>query len=243
MKKTGLFICLFLASYHVDAQFTKGTRMAGASIGSLFFNATHSEYTYAAPTYFISSSNGSSYGLSLTPNLGWFINSSTVIGGQLLLNYKYDKKTDESNGSTYNREVNKSFSAGAGVFARHYFSDAGKFLPYAQLAVGATTGSSRTTGFSYSFTYKDSKDSRSTGDLTFNSGLSFGLTRMLNATTGLDLFAGYNYVHYKTDFKSVTLRDEGINGSIDERIESAYKQNFNSHGFSIGVGIQVFLPR
>jgi len=238
---TATLFCCFI-SLTTNAQLEKGMRMVGASVGSVFFNAANADYVYNAGAYTATGKN-TAYGLSFTPSYGWFFTDKLVAGAQLSVNYKSDKRTDESNGNTfYKNEVN-TFTFGAGVFARNYFSTSGSFLPFAQLNLEAGTGSAKTEGFLYTNTYKDTRNDKSSGDFSLAAGLSLGMTKMLGKNTGLDIYAGYRFMHYKTDFTSETLRDVGFNGSVDETIKNSYTQKYNSHGFNIGIGFQVFLDK
>src|SRR5690242_12473749 len=93
---------LFTASVSSNAQFSKGMRMAGASIGTAFFNSGKTDYAVPAPTsgYTI---NTNTLGVTLSPSFGWFITDNIVVGGQLSGGYKYDKtlKSDESDVTYY----------------------------------------------------------------------------------------------------------------------------------------------
>ena len=64
---------------------------------------------------------------------------------------------------------------------------------------------------------------------------------MVGDFTGLDFYAGYNFSYNKNTFKRTTLRDNGNDGSVDERSENETTTKFTNHGFIIGVGFQVFL--
>ena len=58
-KKIYSIIVLLLVSTTIDAQFKKGMRMAGASIGNAFYNSGKSDYSYPPPTAGYTSNNNS----------------------------------------------------------------------------------------------------------------------------------------------------------------------------------------
>ena len=64
---------------------------------------------------------------------------------------------------------------------------------------------------------------------------------MLGENAGLDFYAGYTYTYNNNSFKKTTLRDNMINGTIDERGENETTVKFTNHGFMLGVGFQIFL--
>jgi opacity protein-like surface antigen len=225
------FICFLLIitafNMPLSAQFSKGMRMAGASIGTMFFNSGKYTYTVPLPTTGYTESTNS-IGLSLTPGFGWFISGQTVIGAQLQAGYRYDKniKADENNVT----------------FLRNYFTSSGKFLPFGQVSLLAGIGSASHQGFDYSLTplFKDDFDGESSGDFYANAGITIGLTKMLNPHVGLDITAGYLYSYNKQEYKTIVKRDVDIDGSIDETATSQLTTKYTNHGFTIGVGFQVF---
>ena len=224
------------------AQFTPGTRMVGFSVASAFFNSGKSEFSVPSPTTSGFTSNTNSYGVSLTPNIGWFVSSDLAVGGRIVLGYDYDKNIDDANNITFRKDIEQSFNISLGAFARKYFSAQG-FMPFAQINVDAGTGSSKKEGFYYATGYKETYKGKSSGDFTADAGLSLGLTKMLSSTVGLDITAGYLYSHNKNTFKTTTQKDLDYNGTIDEEGISELTTMSNNHGFNIGVGLQVFLNR
>ena len=115
------------------------------------------------------------------------------------------------------------------------------------MQIGLNTGIStnNTDGFFYggsgASAYKDTYDGKSSGGVFLNAAFSLGLTKMVGETTGLDIFAGYNFSYNKNTFKTTRLRDIGNDGSIDTRSENETTTNFTNHGFQLGIGFQVFL--
>ena len=237
-----LLVVFLYSSTQVNAQFEKGTRMVGFSIGSAFFNSGKSDFSVPSPTTSGFTSNTNSFALNFTPNIGWFISPDLAIGGRIVLGYDYDKNIDAANNITFRKDVEKAFNVSLGAFARKYFNSTG-FMPFAQLNIDAGTGSSKKDGFYYTTSYKETYTGKSSGDFNYDAGLSLGLTKMLSTTVGLDIIAGYLYSSNKNKFKTTTQKDIDYNGSIDEEGVTDLSTKTSNHGFNIGVGLQVFFGR
>jgi hypothetical protein len=238
-----LIITVFNASLH--AQFKKGMQMPGITLGSSFFSSGKYTYTVPPPTNG-STESTNSMSMSLTPNYGWFISDHTAVGVQLSVGYKYDKniKADANNVTYYKNEFKRTTIL-AGAFARNYFPAVGSFLPFVQAGLSAGFGSSNHEGFNYNNSplYKEVFEGKSSGDISFNAGLSVGLTKMFNSTIGLDIIAGYIYSYNKNEYSTTINRDINIDGTVDETSKGDLTTRFTNHGFSIGAGFQVFLFR
>jgi hypothetical protein len=240
------FMLLFTLAINPTAfsQIKKGKRMAGATVASAFYNSGKSEYSFPPPTTGYTS-NVSSFGISLTPSMGWFISDNTAVGATLTFSSSKYKTNDvsDANGNTFNKDNSARFNLGIGGFARNYFKTEGNLLPFGQFNLSFGTGSSSSDGFTFSGNDKYSYDGKSSGDFFLNGGLSVGFTKMLNANTGLDFFAGYNYAYNKNTYKKTTKVDLGNNGTVDLTSVSEPTQKYTNHGASIGIGFQVFLDR
>lgn len=229
----------------LSAQFTRSTRMVGATVGSAFFNSGKYTYTVPPPTQG-SSQSVNSLGVSLGPGMGWFISDKTAIGALLNVTYRYDKDIKaDANNVTYFRSTATKFSFLAGGFVRNYFSNSGSFLPFGQVSLAAGIGSSSHDGFNYgsSPVFKEVFKGKSSSDFTVNAGILMGFTKMFNPHIGLDITAGYLYSYNKAAYKTTSNRDVDIDGSIDETTISDITTKYTNHGFTIGVGFQLFLGR
>ena len=241
-----LLIPLLFTHLFMYAQFKKGMRMAGATIGSLFFNSGTSEVSYPSPATGYTS-RITSYGVNLTPSLGWFITDNTAVGISLLINPSSNKATYESGGTTYQEDKVNTFNIGLGGFLRSYLGTS-SFMPFVQGSLNIGISSQNSSGFFYGGSgpgvYKLTYDGKSSGGVFTNGTLALGLTKLLNPHTGLDIYAGYTYSYSQNDMKTTTNRDDGIDGSIDLVSVSEPSTKFTNHGFMIGIGFQVFLePR
>lgn len=243
MKRIITAFLMFVLTFTgiAKAQFDKGTRMVGASIGSAFFNSGKSEYTVTSstPGY---TSNTNAIGISLSPSMGWFINSNLVVGGRILFGYDYEKIIDDQNNVTFRKNEDKQFNVSLGAFARRYFGTTG-FIPFGQINIDAGTGNSKKDGFFYASNYKETYTGKSSGDFLADVGLSLGVTKMLNKNVGLDIFAGYLFSYKKSNFKTTTSKDIDYNGSIDEEGVSNLTEKTTTNGVHVGVGLQVFLGK
>ena len=226
------------------SQIKKGKRMAGATVGSVFYNSGKTEYSFPPPTTGYTS-NVSSYGINFGPSLGWFISDNTAIGSTILLSHSQTKTNDvsDANNNTFSKDQSNRFNIGIGTFARNYFKTEGNFLPFGQLNLNFGTGSSTSDGFIFIGGDKYSYDGKSSGDFFLNGGLSMGFTKMLSDNTGLDFFAGYNYSFTKSTFKKNTQVDVGNNGTIEQTNVNEPTEKFTNHGVTIGVSFQVFLDK
>ncbi len=246
-RKIALFVTsLILMLTAAEAQFKKGMRMEGTAIGSSFFNSGKTDYSYPAPTTGYTSNN-TALGIAINPMMGWFVSDNTVVGALLNLAFYHQKTFDEASGTTFNKNTSNIFNIGIGGFARNYFKSSGNMIPFGQFNLNFGIGSSNNSGFKYvtstSPIYKDTYDGKSSGDFYANTGLAIGATKMLNSHTGLDFFAGYTFSYAKSTFKTTTLRDLDNNGTIDQTLISEPTQKFTNHGFTLGVGFQIFLDK
>jgi len=235
---------LLLVYSSSQAQFSRGDRMAGATVGTLLFNSGTADISVA--TIGSNTSRITSYNVSVGPSLGWFISEKTVIGATLNINPNGQKTTYEQSGSTYQSDKNTGFNFGLGGFVRNYF--AGKtLLPFAQFSLNGGLSSTKTEGFFYggagSGAYKTSYTGSSNGGMFLNSSFTGGFTRLLGDNAGLDFYLGYTFSYNKNEFKRTSLRDDGNNGSIDTRSENETTTKFTNHGFTAGVGFQFFLRK
>jgi hypothetical protein len=226
------------------SQIKKGKRMAGATVGSVFYNSGKSEYSFPPPTTGYTS-NVSSYGVNLGPSMGWFISDNTAVGATLLFSYSQSKMNDVSDATnnTFNKDKSKRFNMGIGGFARNYFKTEGNLLPFGQFNLNFGTGSSSSDGFTFSGGDKYSYDGKSSGDFFLNGGLTMGFTKILSDNTGLDFFAGYNYSYTKSTFKKTTQVDVGNNGTVDQTNINEPTQKFTNHGVTVGISFQIFLDK
>jgi hypothetical protein len=233
---------LLINSITIHAQFKKGDKMVGASVGSIFFNSGGADVSFPQVRGYSSHSTG--YGLRLDPALGWFISEKTVIGASFLINPSGQKVRYEDLGTTFQEDKSSNFNIGVGGFARNYFGDGNSFIPFGQFGFNAGINSSTSDGFKYydaTPDYKVSYDGKSSGGFFANAILQLGLTKLVGSHTGLDFYIGYNYSYNKNTFKTTTVTDVDLDGDIDFSSDNEPTSKFTNHGLIVGVGFQVFL--
>jgi hypothetical protein len=234
-----------LFSIHANSQFSKGTRMAGASVASLFFNSGNSDQTVASIGSTTAKVTG--YGINITPSLGWFVSDNTAVGFSFNLNPSGEKITFEENGSTFQKDKSGNFNIGIGGFARNYFKGEGSLLPFGQFGFNAGISNLQKDGFFYGGSgtnvYKETYDSKSSGGFFTDVNLIAGVTKMVGEYTGLDLYLGYNFSYSKNSMKTTRLRDDQINGSIDQTSKNETTSKYTNHRFLLGLGFQIFLKK
>ncbi len=247
MKKIrGFFIAVFLfPAGVVFAQFGKGDRMVGASVGSIVINSGNADITVTSIGS--NTSRITSYAVTIQPSMGWFLSEKTALGASLNINPTGNKTTYEQNGSTYQSDKVNGTNFGLGGFVRQYLGHSGSLLPFGQLSLNGGLSNLKTEGFFYGGSganaYKLTYDGNSTSGSFFNATLTAGFTKMVGSYTGLDFYIGYTYSHNKNTFKRTSRRDNGNDGSVDETLENETTTTFNNHGFQMGAGFQVFLKK
>jgi hypothetical protein len=229
----------------VKAQFSKGQRMVGASIASLVYNSGSSDITVTSIGS--NTSKITSYNVNIMPSMGWFVSDQTVIGATVNINPNGNKTSYTQNGVTYQSDKYNTYNLGIGGFVRYYLHSQSKMLPFGQFSLNGGVSNLKTSGFFYGGSganaYKITYNGNSTSGSFMNASFTAGFTKMLNTNTGLDFYLGYTYSNSSNVFKKTTLRDNGNDGTIDERLENETTTKFTNNGFLLGVGLQVFLGK
>jgi hypothetical protein len=231
------FIALMILSGITGAaQFKKGNRMIGATIGSGYFSSGKTVYAYPAPTTGYISFNHS-WNLGFTPAFGWFVKDNAIAGVHVIANTSHQKTWNESSGIT-NREDNlHNTDFGGGIFYRYYFSTTAKANPFLHAYFIGGSGITKTNGFYYT-TGLETYNGKSSNKFFYNLGLRAGLTRMISSSAGLEASVGY--IHSFTRF---TTKTKAILHSSGGNIISEYQptQKFTGNGINLDVGLEIFL--
>ena len=245
LQKMTLITLLLLFNITMNAQFKKGDKMVGTSVGSVFFNTGNSDQTVTSIGRQTAKVKG--YGVNIMPSLGWFIAENTAAGFSLLINPSGNKVSFEENGNTFQTDKSRYFNIGIGGFARSYFGKAKSLLPFGQLAINGGISDVKKDGFFYGGTgpsaYKETYDTKSSGGLFVDAIFTLGLTKMFGQYTGLDLSIGYDFSYTKNTMNTTTLRDNMVDGTIDETLKNETISKLTNHKFILGLGFQVFLER
>ena len=215
MRQLNIFLAAIsiMAGISANAQFRKGDKMVGASVGSFFFNSGGSDVSIPQSRGY--SSNTNSWGIIIEPAIGFFISSKTAIGGTLFINPSSQKTSYEDGGTTFQEDQKSDFSLGVGAFARNYFgTNSSSLMPFGQFGFNTGINSSGTEGFRYYDSnpdYKTSYDGNSSGGFFLNTTLQVGASKMMGENAALDFYVGYNYSYNKNTFKTITSTDIDIN--------------------------------
>jgi outer membrane protein W len=243
-----LILFLFFTGVFIQpaahAQFTRGDKMVGASLASVFANSGSSTVSFEGFSGYTAKT--SSYGVRIEPSVGWFVSDKTAVGFILNVNPTGRKERYSDAGTTFQEDRSKSFSIGAGVFIRNYFSANGAWMPFGQAGVNGGISSTTTEGFrfySVPADYKVMYEGEASGSPFVNASLQAGVTKMLGENAGLDFSIGYTYSYNKNTMKTVTTTDSDLDGDIDITSTNEPTTKFTNHGFFVGVGFQVFLRK
>ncbi len=228
MKK---IILSFILAFGVTmyGQTEKGSKMIGVGFGSLSFTDSNSNTTYSnTPTEY--DSDGKSIGISINPNVSWFIIDNLAIGGGISLSY-YTSKSDSSNTSSLTTSESKSTQPSfyIGPMARYYFGKSTSGKPFAQLnaqygVYGGKSKSSTSSGSSSETTTKPKGD--------YNFGATFGYEYFVSKYVGLYASVGVNYGMSKTDYEYEPSTGTGY----------TYTSTYSRVYVPVNVGLQVHLP-
>lgn len=231
MKKLWLLLISVTAMSATYAQFTKGTRMAGVSIGSGGFNANNTSFdqesvgTSGSTTNFIN--------LSLTPSMGWFLNENIVLG--VNVNVNFQNRVYKS--GSFADSKNNDFTIGLGGYGRYYFASTG-FMPYGQVSLGGAFGSGKGSGNAKNTSYSDKWTEDKKGIFNLSAGAAFGVTKMVAKNVGFDIGLGYLFTNSSYNYSSVTNRQYAASS---EKLETKGKYSNSSHGVTLSAGLLIFL--
>jgi hypothetical protein len=244
LKYTLLMALLVVSIPKLNAQFTKGDKIVGTSLASVFYNTGTADQTVTSIGSVISKISG--FGISLSPSLGWFISEKAAVGATLNINPTGEKTTYEgNNGSTFQKDKSNTSNIGIGVFVRNYWGNSGSLLPFGQFIINGGISNLKKEGFLYigssPTVNKETYTTKSSGGTFFNAGVNTGFTKMIGENAGLDFFIGYTFSKTKNTIKKINLIDENNDGSINITEENETTTRVTNHGFQLGIGFQIFL--
>jgi hypothetical protein len=252
MKKLIIPFLLLLTFTNVIAQRKQGNKTLGAYIGSSTINpGGNYKYEYPATPANNSETNQTSFGIGVSPTVGFFVTDNIVVGTNLDLYYSTYKSTspEKTTGSVTRSSTSKSnsFSFGLSPFVRFFFGDSkSAFWPYAEIGGGISTGpynsnstyryKTATPATSYNYT----SDGKTTGALNISGGAKFGAVKMFNPNIGLDFSAGIRYTKSKStnksDYKYVY---DATTPTISGNSEYTYSSTYYPISVNVGVFIVV----
>src|SRR6476661_5823053 len=110
LRKSVLIFCFISAGMHAGAQFSKGTKILGATIGSGNISSGKAELSLQGYDIF-----NHNWDLSFTPSIGWFLNKQSVIGASIGINSGRQKSWSEnSSGITFSESQTNITNLGIG---------------------------------------------------------------------------------------------------------------------------------
>lgn len=210
------------------AQLSKGDKIVGVSFGSISYTNSDAKTTYSnTPTVY--KSEGSSFSISINPNVAYFIKDNLAIGGGVSLSF-YTSKSESSNNSSTTTSENKSTQPSfyIGPLARYYFGSSPKGSPYAQVNLqfgisGGRSESETSTGARSETTTNPKGD--------WNAGAAFGYEHFVTPNVGIFGSIGFNYGKSKTEYEYRPSTGSGYD----------YTSEYSRFYIPVNVGIQVHI--
>ena len=228
MKKIFLLFVCVCSMLFAFSQTKKGDKMVGVGFGSISYTNSDSKTTYSnTPTVY--NSDGSSFSISVNPNVAWFVKDNLAIGGGISVSFYSSKSNSSNTGSTTTTESKSTQpSIYIGPLARYYFGGSPKGMPFAQLNVqygiyGGKSESKTSTGASSETTTKPKGD--------WNAGLSFGYEHFVTPNVGLYASIGFNYGKSKTNYEYRPSTGTGYD----------YTSEYSRFYIPVNVGLQVHI--
>lgn len=244
LRKLVFLVPMLFVNFIVYAQFKRGDKMLGASVGTIFFNNNSTDFSTSVST---STTSNDNFGINFNPSMGKFINENFAVGFMPDIGFSKQKQLGKSSaGSTYLKDETTLYNVGIGGFARYYFdgkNDKTRFFGQYNLSLGI--GGSKTSGFQYETLgiYVDRYDRKSSGDFIAKTGVNLGISKFLSNHTALDFYIGYNFSYIKSNPSGTTVRDYTNPGTADETQKINYDQKFTGNNVVLGIGFQVFLEK
>ncbi len=229
MKKLFLLPVILMCYVTVLAQTSKGDKMIGVSFGSISYTNSDSKTSYSnTPTVY--NSKGSSFSISINPNIAWFVQDNLAIGGGISLSYYHSKSNSSNTGSastSENTSTQPSFYISPQ--ARYYFGGSKNGMPFAQVnfqygIYGGKSESKTSSGSSSETTTKPKGD--------WNAGAAFGYEHFITSSVGFYGSIGFNYGSSKTIYEYRPSTGTGYD----------YTSEYSRFYIPVSVGLQVHLP-
>lgn len=230
MKKTILFALFLYAVCSTGfAQLKKGNKLVGVGLVSISYTNSKSKTTYSN-TSTVYNSDGSSFSISVNPNVALFIKDNLAIGGGVSLSF-YTSKSNSSNTSSTTTSESKSTQPEfyIGPLARYYFGVSEKGAPFIQanFQIGIALGNSKS---STSTGASSETKTKPKGD--WNAGLAIGYEHFITPAIGLYGSIGFNYGKSTTEYEYRPSTSTGYD----------YKSSYSRFYIPVNLGLQVHIP-
>lgn len=228
MKQLTLVALILCAMLTATSQIKKGDKIVGVSFGSISYTNSDSKTTYSN-TSTVYNSDGSSFSLSINPNVAWFIQDNLAVGGGVSVSF-YTAKSESGNTSSTTTSENKSTQPQfyIGPLARYYFGGSPKGYPFVQanFQIGFSGGKSESktsTGASSETTTHPKGD--------WNAGVAVGYEHFVTPNIGVFGSIGFNYGKSTTEYEYRPSTNNGYD----------YKSEYSRFYIPVNVGIQVHI--
>jgi len=210
------------------SQTNKGDKLVGVGFGSISYTNSKSNTTYSnTPTEY--NSDGSSFSISVNPNVAWFVQDRLAIGGGVSIGmYTSNSKSSNTSSSSTTESDYTQPTFYIGPLARYYFGGSAKGMPFAQFnfQYGISGGKSKSVssgGSSSETKYKPKGD--------WNGGFTFGYEHFITPSVGFYGSLGFNYGQSKTTYEYRPSTGTGYDYT------STYKRFY----IPVNVGLQVHI--
>lgn len=240
IRRSSLLCVCILFSLIVAAQIKKGMYFTGGTLGSGFSTNSDKEISFPSPTegYTLNENN---FNVSINPYFGKFVGDRTALGLGFNMNFSFNSTTyTAANGNRFRKDDHNTTDAGLNLFLRQYFfvTDGPKSSGfYAQVGINSGWSSIDTKGFSYGVDYKDTYEGKSSGGFYFTPGVGFGWQMFASEHVALDIGFNMQWRISNYKIKTTTLRDEQMNGTVDQTFinEPDYKERTQTIAGGIGL--------
>lgn len=240
-RKIGLILISSLMFAQVHAQFSKGTLIAGSSIGDISIGS--SNYDYLTDDTLNSSYEGSNFSFSLYPQFGIFLNDKFAIGTEIdIYYYSGNSTSSDKDGIKYYDYKSENVSIGFLPYARYYFrkNSNGKSMLYGQISAGIRHDISDKSDSKYYDALGNITNTYSTDIVKQYSSLSgeirFGWNKLITDNLAFDVNLGYT--RYSSSDIHKNISTTGSITTISKEFQNKSKNGYITWSF----GLNMFIP-
>ncbi len=242
-KPTLLLVAIFTLVFSANSQTRKGNKMVGFSLVSAFFNNGTTDRSNDLSSSTIENDN---FGISINPNVGWFISDDLVLGIAPSITYSKQKQVGKAaNGNTFLSDELSTYGVSLGGFARYYFKGQSSFRFFGQYNLNLGIAGGKNEGYEYESLgiYVDRYESKYSGSFKGNTGINLGASKFLNDHVALDFMIGYSFSFGKSNPEGTSVRDYTDPSSPDQSQNLKFEQKITNNDIQLGIGLQVFLDK
>jgi hypothetical protein len=247
MKSKKFLLPVFFAllvgtcSIHTQAQLKKGNMLVETSLGNITVNSGKTKYE--SPTAVTSSYKTNTFGITLSPRVGFFLSDNFVLGTELKIDI-YNSKEDDFNGAGVKSSDSKFSETSIGLtpFARLYFPGKNpKSVFYGQLSAGFNVDVSRKQDYVYynalgaitsKFKYNYEKK-----PFSYAGDARVGWNRFLTESIALNMDLGYEF---RRNTQTSTYTQTPTIGPATTSTSSKY--TYDRSGVIWNLGFSMFIP-